>query len=214
MPPRNTLQVKVQFYLFCSVTFRDLESQRKGVVVVSLDNSLSWRHFDFNKVFTKGNKALITHFFASIPTRIVAVHHCIPDNAITKTLKLVLATKITTKSQRVRFIFHMHQDHESGDGAALCTLYKLKGYGIPIELFPITESGVITTRVHAIFIKTRKLFEEGRFEEGRDGLGQGVFLVQFSPVMMQHCIEVFESSLAMFSWDSMFACVIQPSMSG
>ncbi len=188
MPPRNTLQIKVQFYLWNSVTFKDVESQRKGVVVISLDNSLSWRHFDFNKLFTKGTKALTTHFFASIPTRIVAVHHCMPDNPITQIMKLALATKITTKSQRVRFLFHMHQDQESGDCAALYTRYKLKGYGIPIELLPITESGVITTKVHAIFIKTRKLFEEGQFEEGSDGLGQGVFRLQFSGRSYPHLI--------------------------
>ena len=73
----------------------------------------------------------------------------------------------------------MHEDHQSTDNAALYTQYKLKGYGIPIELLPMTESGVITTKNHTIWTKTRKLFEEGQFEEASDGVGKGVFRVQF-----------------------------------
>ena len=144
------------FYLWNSVTFRDAETQRKGVVGISFDNSLSWRNADFKKMFTRDRKDLVTSFFASIATRVVAIHHCLPDNAITAVMKVALAMKITGKDQRVRFLFHMHEDHTSTDSAALYTQYKLKGYGIPIELLPMTESGVITTKNHTIWTKTRK----------------------------------------------------------
>lgn len=143
--------------------------------------------------------------FAAFPIRIAAMHQCLPDTPLARVCKTMLAMQITSQYQRLRFVFHLQtrqsdtfisssatssdvNSSSSSNCSALHTRYKLKGYGIPIELLPHTESGSITTKNHSIWIKTRKYFEEGHFEEDVDGRGNGVFRVHFhdraSPVFI------------------------------
>ena len=53
---------------------------------------------------------------------------------------------------RVRINFH------TGERQDLA--YKLMGFGLPVQLLPTTESGVIKTKNHSQWLKTRQLLEE------------------------------------------------------
>lgn len=136
-------------------------------------------------------------FLAAIPARIVAIHHCLPDTPLTRIIKILLATtNLTSQSQRLRFKFHLSEgirNSATSDGysAALYTRYRMKGYGIPIELLPCIKAGRITTKNHALWARKRKYFEECHFIEGSDASGNGAFRVHFSdrhsPVLIVDC---------------------------
>ncbi len=191
-----TKKAKVGFYLWNSITFRDVESQRRGVVVVV--DMVAWNGISLNIIMLeKRSNHMKQLFLAAIPARIVAMHHCLPDTPLTRIVKILLATtNITSQSQRLRVKFHLSEgirsSASSGDySPALYTRYRMKGYGIPIELLPCIKAGRITTKNHALWARKRKYFEECHFVGASDASGNGAFRVQFSdqhtPVLIVDC---------------------------
>jgi hypothetical protein len=114
-------------------------------------------------------------FFAAIPIRIVAMHCLFPDLPFSRILKNLLVLKLSDEYLRLRMRFYLEKQGRSG-GVDLYLRYQLKGYGIPVELLPYTESGTVTTKRHVLWTKSRRCLEEGSFEA--DG-GNGFFRVQF-----------------------------------
>jgi len=161
-------RAKILFYLWNSVTLGDVESQRKGAVVVV--DITCWKGITIqNASPPRDSREVMVRSFAAIPTRIAAMHVCLPDRPFSRIVKSLIALDATGRSQRQRIRFHLQ---EEGSGH-LYVRYRLKGYGIPVELVPMTESGTITTKHHSQWLKTRHLFEGGGMAGSVGGGGGG-----------------------------------------
>mmetsp|Transcript_7448 Transcript_7448/g.18655 ORF Transcript_7448/g.18655 Transcript_7448/m.18655 type:complete len:540 (-) Transcript_7448:1637-3256(-) len=155
-------RAKVLFYLVDALSRTDVESQRKGFVVVSeaycfcastsgneKRSSLFLNFPHPQEGFNHLNKVM-----RSIPFRMTAMHHCWPDRPAFRLLtKLVTIYGMATSDQKLRLKFHI--------GDELEMRYRLKSFGIPIELLPITETGTIKMVNHNYWMKTRKQIEHG-----------------------------------------------------
>lgn len=185
-------RIKVIFYLWNSISSHDIETQRKGAIVLADIcawggiNNESWKT---RLLYIK----LAAKHFQAIPTRIVAIHVCAPNTTIARLLHRFMVLNFGSQAQRVRFRVHLkntckgltfdRSKHEAETWSCECCgelyiRYQLKTYGIPTDLLPFTDSGTITTKNHTIWTKSRKYFEEGAFEV--DAHGNGSFKVLFS----------------------------------
>lgn len=87
--------------------------------------------------------------FESLPVRTCSIHFCLPDQPFYQVIKRLLVLQMP--SYRKRMKFHVGQNIE--------LQYTLKGFGIPIELIPLTDTGNVKTSYLKQWIKLRKLLE-------------------------------------------------------
>jgi hypothetical protein len=88
-------------------------------------------------------------YYKGTPARTVAIHICLPNQPIFHLIWAV--TAVIVGQDRKRFIRH------SGEGVEV--QYRLHGYGIPVDLLPITETGNIKTKNHQQWLKVRRMIE-------------------------------------------------------
>jgi len=132
--------------------------------VVEVVDVACWKDIDeySTEMIPKADRQkLYSFFFAAIPTRIAAIHHCLPDRPFFHVLSSIIGFNILTKNTyRLRLKFHLVSSDNRGHQSELYTRYQLKGYGLPIELLPLTETGNIKIAQFFQWIKTRKYIEE------------------------------------------------------
>jgi len=92
--------------------------------------------------------------FESIPLRVVAFHACFPDTPTYHFIRSVI-TVIVGSHNRARMNFHTGERTE--------ILYKLLGFGIPVDLLPLTETGNVKLKNHQAWIKVRKVKEQRHY---------------------------------------------------
>jgi len=156
------MRVKALFYITDVLTRTDVESQQRGLV--SITEAYCWSSVESGP--DKRSKSMLRfpnpqegvyylkRVFESMPNRLVAMHNCWPDRPAFRIMaKLLTIYGVSGPSQRLRLKFHI--------GDELEMRYRLKTYGIPIELLPITETGSIKMINHNYWIKTRKHIEQG-----------------------------------------------------
>lgn len=152
------MRAKVTFYLLDVLTRENIETQQTGIVMVTepymwstgdekrSTSSLKFPHPQEGLYYTK-------RVLESMPDRLIAIHNCWPDNPAFRIIsKLLTIYGVSGSTQRLRLKFH--------HGAELELRYRLKSYGIPIELLPITETGSIKMGNHSHWMKTRKNIEQ------------------------------------------------------
>ena len=155
-------RTKTIFYLLDALSRMDVEGQQKGVVLITEGScwcpstagnekrsslSLSFPHPQEGLFFTK-------LLFESVPCRFAAIHNCWPDRPAFRLIaNLLTVYGVSGSTQRLRLKFHI--------GDELEMRYRLKSFGIPIELLPITETGTIKLTNHNYWMKTRKQIEQG-----------------------------------------------------
>lgn len=96
---------------------------------------------------------------ASIPSRLIASHTRIPNHPGFRLVYKLFLTQVFTKenvSLRPRFVACLADSD-------LETRYQLKSYGIPSQVFPITDTASIKCVYHNQWMKTRKLLEEENY---------------------------------------------------
>jgi len=145
MAHNHIMRVKMFLYLL-TVAGECEESQRKGVVFVL------WPGRSTNiRVPESEERCICRMSFAAFPLRVVSFQVCWPDTPFFHLVRsffvLVMGANI-----RVRVNFH------SGERQELA--YKLMGFGIPVQLLPTTESGVLKTKNHTQWFKTRQFLEK------------------------------------------------------
>jgi len=89
-----------------------------------------------------------------LPTRMVAFHVCSPDTPFYALMQTFIAAMMGV--ERCRTKFH--------SGEFMENLYKLSGYGIPLDHIPITESGKIKTVHSKKFLQLRRNLEHSDIE--------------------------------------------------
>jgi len=152
-------KLKVLIYLF--YVSGDIESQRKGLVVLCCPDSQS----DFsNFSFDGRTKELLTRLVESSSIRFCAIHACMPDTFLFRMRRLFIVGAVST-SVRLRLKFFVATGIERQ--------YIFKGYGIPTELIPITDTGNVKTVFLRQWIKLRTLLESGDCTEATDAEDSG-----------------------------------------
>eukprot|EP00536_Pseudo-nitzschia_multiseries_P000181 jgi/Psemu1/398/gm1.398_g len=153
---------KILFYFLDVLSRTDVETQRKGFIVVSEAYCFcanlveKAQRSNTSLKFPNPQEAFhyVKHLMTSIPFRLIAMHHCWPDRrAFHMLAKLLTIYGVVGSNQKLRLKFHIGDEMEMR--------YRLKSFGIPIELLPITETGTIKIANHKCWIKIRKTMENG-----------------------------------------------------
>mmetsp|Transcript_27321 Transcript_27321/g.48345 ORF Transcript_27321/g.48345 Transcript_27321/m.48345 type:complete len:524 (+) Transcript_27321:363-1934(+) len=138
-------RMKFLIYLWW-VAAEDVETQQRGVI------SIFWPSFEAAHKFPDKREATeAERVFGAIPTRMTALHQCTPDTPAYKLMQAVVILTLSVES-RTRMKFHTATDVEIG--------YGLMGYGIPVDLIPMTGTGNVKTKNLQQWIKTRKVIED------------------------------------------------------
>lgn len=149
MPKKGVDLTKIMFYITDAATRDCVESQRLGLVnIFEIQN---WENFS---VTSREQNQLMNKLTASVPARYASLHICAPDipffrSAFRSNLIMTCLNAVTQKL-RIRFTF----------GTKMECRYKMKSYGIPIELYPLTETENIKTNIFNQWIKTRQLLDD------------------------------------------------------
>lgn len=149
------LRMRIRSYLFF-VASNDTESQKKGMVHVT------WPEGDFSNTpmpLHNESRGLIKRAMAGMPIRIAVIHFCMPDTLYFWLLRSFVTTSMYF-SQRSRIRFHVAEGVERR--------YRLQGYGIPVEMIPITDSGNVKRAYLYQWIKVRKIIESKENVENRE----------------------------------------------
>ena len=100
----------------------------------------------------------------AIPVRVTAYHMCFPNTNWSQMFHgLALFLGIDSASNRTRLKFHI--------GGLTEIKYQLHGYGIPIELIPVTETGRIKIKHLKEWIRLRGILDKQQQEEVEDVCG-------------------------------------------
>lgn len=148
-----SIRLKVLFYLWV-VAANDVESQRKGMIVVSYSGPKIVTINENNR--TKQSKfhqsRVTTHVVvaSTVPMRPAAIHFCMPDKPIFQLLSQIYGMALGNWNARVKF--HL--------GESVELRYQLKGYGIPVELIPSTDTGNVKHVNLKQWIKLREYLEK------------------------------------------------------
>ncbi len=133
------------------VASEDVETQTKGIIVIMWPNpEIALKHMKNdlrNKERTIENQTI---YYLGSCVRAAAYHFCVPDNFLMSVLTKIFA--ITIGNSRVRIKFHSGHDTE--------LKYMLKGYGIPVDLIPLTATGNVKTQNLRTWLKARNTIEE------------------------------------------------------
>ena len=166
----NKQQIKVFLYLWavaaggCDTTNNDInnvESQRKGTVVIVFPSSqhvYPQHEFVYNKSevpeasqfkFSRDRASVNALVASVIPMRFAALHICLPDKPLFKVVTSIFGIVLSAWNSRTKI--HL--------GNPLELKYCLQGYGIPIELIPMTETGNVKSVNLKQWIKLRTYVE-------------------------------------------------------
>jgi len=165
-------KAKIYFYLWF-VASEDIETQRNGIVVVIIHNPAIT---DASTTSSKGGyqntpsqdtrsvpsvqwASTYANYRGSLPVRMCANHLCTPDTPYYQMVQTFFALMMRSEG-RCRMKVHVGQDTEN--------LYELNGYGIPVDQFPITETGKIKTTHLKKWIQLRKSVENINSDLGRN----------------------------------------------
>mmetsp|Transcript_13315 Transcript_13315/g.33500 ORF Transcript_13315/g.33500 Transcript_13315/m.33500 type:complete len:518 (+) Transcript_13315:144-1697(+) len=154
--PCVRLRSKVFLYLWFVASDNE-ETQKKGIVLVA------WPRLPENKA---SNSRFVPkpsvpywwrNFIESVPIRICAFHFCIKNGG--QFFKIVFATiGAALTKERIRMKIH------TGDRTEIS--YQLLGYGIPVDLMPLTDSGNVKTKNFTQWLKVRRAMEDTRNQSG------------------------------------------------
>jgi len=153
--------VTLKFLLYlCWTATEDLETQQKGAVFVL------WPYSEENKTPANSNeeddaaklKQYITgqgsgnasRLESSIPVRIASIHFCAQNKAIHRSLCPLFYFGLIS-IYKTRFIIH--------SGEPIKLRETLLGYGIPVDMLPLTHTGTLKFKYHSQWISFRPAVE-------------------------------------------------------
>mmetsp|Transcript_20998 Transcript_20998/g.43231 ORF Transcript_20998/g.43231 Transcript_20998/m.43231 type:complete len:475 (+) Transcript_20998:260-1684(+) len=144
-------------YYFMLVASESVESQRRGLVKVLYPSNFS--EDPLSLLPTREHQRLAAKMNASFPIRLVAMHICHPDTFFFRLFRAIL---IVTKYGDTKFRVVSHY------GLYTEWQYQLMGYGIPIDLLPISPTGNIKTLMLQQWLRIRKMKESQYGQEKKD----------------------------------------------
>jgi hypothetical protein len=112
-----------------------------------------------NFLSRKEDQEILKQFTDTMPIRWSATHLCLPDKPQFRIIKALLVMMYISKESRLRTKFYTEL-------LSLETQYQLMSYGIPVHELPLTSGGVIKTKHHIQWIKTRRYIDDVRQAQG------------------------------------------------
>ncbi|KAL3935648.1 MAG: hypothetical protein SGARI_002886 [Bacillariaceae sp.] len=156
----------------------DVETQRRGVVFIIWPGPTN----DL-KLASPDKKEHVTgqRIFGYSPIRICAFHFCIREGPMASMIKAGLTLMLGSDNRsRVRF--------DSGEGIEI--LYKLMGYGLPVDLIPLTDTGNVKTKHLMQWIKLRKVIEDPNSKDAKEPIVECPFkndvIIRFGKAYTDH----------------------------
>jgi len=143
------LSAKLLLYIFY-VASESVESQRKGIVNIMFP-STSAAHSVFKSLPGPEDLKIAERLNTSFPIRNVATHFCIPDTILFRAFRAMILVTMTANDDKFRTKTHIGQWTE--------WQYELMGYGIPVDLLPMSPTGNVKTQMFKQFIRLRKAIE-------------------------------------------------------
>ena len=139
------------YLLWAAGDYNDEETQKRGVVVVIWPVSdVAMQH-----ITTQAQKSSLiekqTNYLKGTPVRVCAFHFCVPDRPFFHFLKMVFAYTLDG-TRKTRLKYHVGQVME--------LQYLVKGYGIPVDHIPLTDTGNVKTQNLRIWMKLRTTLEK------------------------------------------------------
>jgi len=148
-------KVKILIYLMLAAS-DDVETQRRGICSIVLPGVKCKTQKEPDSV-SLNRIVFMKRVYSSLPIRTASIHFCLPNTHYSNLFRTIFI--LTMPSFRKRMKFHI--------GESVEVLYILKGYGIPTELIPLTDTGNIKTIYLKQWIKLRKTLdsinEKGHF---------------------------------------------------
>lgn len=138
------------------VALTDLETQRKGSIVIQLNSNPNWISQQLNKtkatsVIYSGLLPRVAKVVKAIPSKKAAVHYCFEDAKFGAIIKTV--TSVLQKHSRTRTRMHR--------GTSMENAYALLSFGIPAACIPIdNDDGNISLTNHKQFLRQCQIREE------------------------------------------------------
>eukprot|EP00536_Pseudo-nitzschia_multiseries_P017337 jgi/Psemu1/248095/estExt_Genewise1.C_15010010 len=142
------LRIKILWYMIW-IASEDIETQRKGLVIIGwpCDEIISGSNSPMSEDDTRSIKSV-----DGLPIRIAALHFCIQNRPVYRILNSLFYFTLDS-SYKSRYKVHI--------GEPLEIRYKLQGYGIPVDLLPITHTMTLKRQSHLQWINFRKYVEQG-----------------------------------------------------
>jgi len=171
-----SMRIKILWYMFW-IASEDIETQRKGIVIVgwpsdeiiSGDSGNIPMSEDESKcsdgeggntsVWEQSLRPSIANVegvyqvkaIDGLPIRIAALHFCIQNRPVYRILNSLFFFALNS-SYKLRYKVHI--------GEPLEIRYKLQGYGIPVDLLPVTHTMTMKRQTHLQWINFRKFIEQ------------------------------------------------------
>eukprot|EP00529_Nitzschia_sp_RCC80_P010799 CAMPEP_0113454234 /NCGR_PEP_ID=MMETSP0014_2-20120614/7759_1 /TAXON_ID=2857 /ORGANISM="Nitzschia sp." /LENGTH=625 /DNA_ID=CAMNT_0000345635 /DNA_START=20 /DNA_END=1897 /DNA_ORIENTATION=- /assembly_acc=CAM_ASM_000159 len=137
---------RIYVYMFFVAT-DDVDTQRNGVVIIIWPGPEDMKLSSPNRMeHVEGNR-----IFEAVPMRVCSMHFCFRDTPLYRLIKAGLVMMLGEQKTRFRLLV----------GEDLELRYDIMGYGIPMDLIPITDTGTVKTKNLKDWMKVRKVIEQG-----------------------------------------------------
>jgi len=147
-------RVKILIYLVLAAS-DDVETQRKGITTVIWPGSKMPKGDDV--INLKMDRLLfMKRVYESLPVRTCSYHFCMQNTPFFQVVRTLFILSLSQSMQRMKF--HIGENVE--------LQYSIKGFGIPIELIPLTDTGNIKTTYLKQWMKLRRILEVMKMTEG------------------------------------------------
>ncbi|VEU40843.1 unnamed protein product [Pseudo-nitzschia multistriata] len=149
-------RVKILIYLMLSAS-EDVETQRKGITSVVWPGTKMPEGDKVNNI--KLDRVIfLKRVYDNLPIRTCSLHFCLPDTPFFHMMRTLFVLSMSHYMQRMKF--HVGENIE--------LQYCVKGYGIPVELIPLTDTGNIKTTYLKQWIKLRRMIEVVKMTGGNN----------------------------------------------
>jgi len=140
-------RVKILVYIILAAS-EDVETQRKGITSIVWPGKKIPDGDDTNNV--KVDRLMfMKRVYECLPLRTCSLHFCMPNTPFFQVLRTIFILSMPQYMQRMKF--HVGENVE--------LQYSIKGYGVPVELIPLTDTGNIKTTYLKQWMKLRRIIE-------------------------------------------------------
>jgi len=145
----SILRSKILTYLHWVIS-ADIETQRKGVVFVGWifdeDEDKNWELMI--RPTLQNNDVTPSQSFDALPVRLASFQHYFPqDTPFFRSLAALYAFTMEARHRKFYKVFF---------GKQMELRYKLSGFGVPVEMLPVSHTGTVKTASHSSWINVQR----------------------------------------------------------
>jgi hypothetical protein len=131
------------------VASEDVESQRRGLISIVWPGRNHHTKSENENTIKLDRISFLKRVYANLPIRTCVIHFCFPNEPLFQIARPLFILSMPDYLNRMKF---HHAEYVE-------THYRLKGFGVPVELVPLTDTGNIKTVYLKQWIKIRRMIE-------------------------------------------------------